>query len=96
MYRSEDPDSGFTRLSEELVTKATFVDTNVVLRTTYYYAVTATDLNSNESVFSNVATVVTAELSLAVYATLVIVLALGMAYLTMDVALLRKKRFHRD
>jgi len=50
VYRSTNPDSGFTEVSGSNVTSMSYTDTGVNKDTTYYYQVTSVDGNSNESV----------------------------------------------
>ena len=52
VYRSTTSGSGYSKLNSSLLTGSDYNDPNVSYGTTYYYVVTATDTNSNESVYS--------------------------------------------
>ncbi|MDD5011594.1 MAG: carbohydrate-binding protein [Phycisphaerae bacterium] len=53
IYRSTTSGSGYTKLNTPLLTDSNYTDNAVTNNTTYYYIVTATDTNSNESDYSN-------------------------------------------
>lgn len=53
VYRSLYSGTGFARLQQLPSTDTTYTDTTVVYKQTYYYVVSAIDLNSAESEFSN-------------------------------------------
>ena len=49
MYRSTTSGSGYTKINASLLGSSDYVDNDVTNGTTYYYAVTAVDMDSNES-----------------------------------------------
>ncbi len=49
VYRSEDPNQGYVRLTETLITSSSFTDLNVENGTTYYYVIAAIDFSGNRS-----------------------------------------------
>ena len=53
VYRSTMSGSGYTKINAELVLTSDYVDLTATNGTTYYYVVTAEDLSSNESGYSN-------------------------------------------
>jgi pectate lyase len=53
IYRSMTSGSGYTKLNSLLLTSSNYTDSSVTNETTYYYVVTATDTNSNESEYSS-------------------------------------------
>ncbi|HXE76549.1 MAG TPA: hypothetical protein VNN18_13070 [Candidatus Xenobia bacterium] len=52
VYRSLEAGKGYQRLTAEALRVLSFVDTNVTVRTRYYYVITALDVEGNESAFS--------------------------------------------
>ena len=53
IYRSTTSGSDYTKLNSTLLTSSDYTDSNVTNETTYYYVVTATDTNTNESGYSS-------------------------------------------
>jgi len=53
IYRSTTSGSGYVKLNTSLLTYSDYTDSNAPNGTTYYYVVTAVDVNSNESIDSN-------------------------------------------
>jgi len=53
VYRSLTSGSGYTQLNGPLVTLSEYTDDTVINGTTYYYVVTAEDVSTNESGYSN-------------------------------------------
>ena len=53
VYRASQSTGPFTKLNAQPQSGVTYTDSDVQAGTTYYYAVTALDLNSVESNFSN-------------------------------------------
>jgi len=49
VYRSTTSGSGYSKLNGSLLTDSNYTDSNVINETSYYYVVTATDTNANES-----------------------------------------------
>jgi hypothetical protein len=52
LYRSTTPGSGYSKQNSSLVTISSYTDSNVSFGTTYYYVVTAVDIDANESNYS--------------------------------------------
>jgi hypothetical protein len=63
VYRSVSSSNGYTRINKSPVTQTEFIDTSAQRGTTYYYAVTALDLQGKESRRSNEVSVVATEQS---------------------------------
>jgi|GEM_PF-283760 len=61
IYRSTTSGSGYTQLNGSLLTSSNYTDNSVTNGTTYYYVVTATDTNSNESDYSGEASATPAD-----------------------------------
>jgi pectate lyase len=53
VYRSATSGSGYSKLNNSILSSSNYNDSNIPLDTTYYYVVTAVDINSNESNDSN-------------------------------------------
>lgn len=53
IYRSTTSGSGYGKLNSSLLNDSNYTDNNTPLDTTYYYVVTAVDVNSNASDYSN-------------------------------------------
>ncbi|MFC2070209.1 fibronectin type III domain-containing protein, partial [Chloroflexota bacterium] len=53
VYRSTTSGSGYSKINGSLVSTSNYTDTGLTGGTTYYYVVTAVDLGSNESGYSN-------------------------------------------
>jgi pectate lyase len=53
VYRSETSGSGYSKLNGSLLTSSDYIDNITTHDTTYYYVVTAVDIYSNESDYSN-------------------------------------------
>jgi hypothetical protein len=53
IYRSTTSDSNYIKLNEQLLSNSNYKDVNITHNTTYYYVVTAVDVNSTESGYSN-------------------------------------------
>jgi rhamnogalacturonan endolyase len=54
VYRSRQIDGEYTKLNSELLIEVSYMDTNVTNDSTYYYALTAVDIDENESSFSDI------------------------------------------
>jgi fibronectin type 3 domain-containing protein len=53
VYRSTVSGTGYAKINSSLVTVLSFMDSNVLNSTSYYYVTTAVDSSGNESAFSN-------------------------------------------
>jgi rhamnogalacturonan endolyase len=58
VYRSRQMDGAYIKLNASLLIEPHFLDTDVINDTTYYYAVTAVDIDENESAYSDIITAV--------------------------------------
>ncbi|MEN6385272.1 MAG: carbohydrate-binding protein, partial [Phycisphaerales bacterium] len=53
VYRSTTSGIGYVKLNISILTNSNYADYSVINNTTYYYVVTATDTNTNESEYSS-------------------------------------------
>jgi hypothetical protein len=53
VYRSTTPGSGYSKLNSSLLTNSNYTDSTAIPEVTYYYVVTAVNVYTNESGYSN-------------------------------------------